>query len=194
MASWAQHGVTDDKAPFACTLQSGYVFTIDAHTMKHMRRPVHLPFVMECAINKGCTKIACGGMNNMVFIYNISPDAEATPAGWAKRTAEFKTPQDQLESECTHDGYISAIKFVDDGTKVMTASGDSTIKLWDLETKALETTFKGHVKDCTGICTPLEEDGNPNIFGSTSSDTTVRIWDKRGGIDDRKWKTKYSTN
>lgn len=40
-----------------------------------------------------------------------------------------------------------------DGKKVLSASGDTTLKLWDFVKKELVTTFKGHIKDCTGVAT-----------------------------------------
>lgn len=39
------------------------------------------------------------------------------------------------------------------GSKLLSASGDSTVKVWDFATKELERTLVGHIKDCTGLAT-----------------------------------------
>ena len=50
MANWADHKETDDKAPFCCSLQAGFVAVVDAKSMKVMKKLVKEGFVLEAAV------------------------------------------------------------------------------------------------------------------------------------------------
>jgi WD40 repeat protein len=92
-----------------------------------------------------------------------------------------------------HDGYISSIHFQDNDSKLLTGSGDGLVILWDIQAKTKLQEFSGHMGDVSGVAV---HDGNPNVFGTSSTDKTCRMWDKRmpGNVAFRKFTAKYATN
>ncbi len=76
-----------------------------------------------------------------------------------------------------HSGPILALAMSSDGKSLVTASGDSTIKLWDLETCREMRTFAGH-EDWVRTCI-FTKDGSGLISGSY--DETLKQWDIKTG-------------
>lgn len=56
---------------------------------------------------------------------------------------------------------------------LLTGSGDTNAKLWDLRTKKCIKTYKGHTKSVN--CGKLSPDGNWVVTGSDDGD--IIIWD-----------------
>jgi len=185
-ASWA--APQDDKAPICVATQQGFVLTLDAKTMQYVKPPAKEGFVLECAITDDLRYIVTGGMQNAIKVYDTSKVAN----GCTTCTGQLSDPDPALDF-AAHDGYIAALEFVpkSNGAKLLSASGDGTIKLWDFSEKAWSHTYKGHTADVTGVCT-CEDD--PNMFASSSTDKSVRVWDMRCPYAVRKFVAKYSTN
>lgn len=120
----------------------------------------------------GDNTIAVGGMDDSVTIY----DRSSTTC--AKKSVLL-----------SHQGYISALKVL--GDRLLSGSGDSTIRLWDTSTGQEVTTFCGHRGDCTDLDTLRD---NPNIFVSGSVDASCRLWDARSGKTTRWFRAKYGVN
>jgi len=122
-------------------------------------------WVMTCAFEQ--TKgnlVACGGLDNICSIYDISSASQSTSA---RATQELSA----------HDGYLSCCRFVDEKS-LLTASGDSTCLQWDVETGEVLKRFEGHKGDVMSLSISPT---NPNVFVSGSVDATGRIWDIRSG-------------
>ncbi|MBF0567972.1 MAG: AAA family ATPase, partial [Nitrospirae bacterium] len=76
-----------------------------------------------------------------------------------------------------HSGIVFALAMSPDGKFLATASGDFTLKLWDLETCREVRTFFGHqwlVRACV-----FTQDGSEIISGSW--DNTLKLWDIKTG-------------
>jgi len=76
-----------------------------------------------------------------------------------------------------HDDIVSCVAaHHDEASLVASGSWDHSIKLWDLQTKAVTETFEGHIAPVYAVqfCKPA-----PALFLSGAQDKTVRIWDKR---------------
>jgi len=76
-----------------------------------------------------------------------------------------------------HEGYISCCKFIGP-TQLVTASGDSTCVLWDIETATPKQVFADHGGDAMDAAVNPRD---PNMFVSSSCDTTCKVWDIRSG-------------
>ena len=76
-----------------------------------------------------------------------------------------------------HDDSVRSV-VLSDASKLLTASIDREIKLWDLEKKdnAL-LTYKGHSRSVDAIC--LLNDGK--TFVSAGVDQSVRVWELESG-------------
>ena len=87
-------------------------------------------------------------------------------------TLETLQPYSLLMSLRGHNAAVNAIQVL--GDQVVSASGDRTIKMWDLRTGQCELTIPGHNK---GIAC-VQYDGRRIVSGS--SDNTVKIFDRSG--------------
>jgi len=78
-----------------------------------------------------------------------------------------------------HDGYLSCARFVDEGdSEIVSASGDGTLILWDIENKAAKSTYADHTGDV--MCVAINKT-NSHLFVSGSVDATAKVWDSREG-------------
>jgi len=163
-----------------CTAgQEGIVLINNASLNISMKKPIVTPFVMQCAMHADDDMngmVACAGMKNVVGIWGLSKDS---PQCLKKKDFEG------------HEGYISQIHFLKNGKKLLTGSGDGFAMLWDLEKMCLEQTFMGHEQDVSGVAIA---DVDSQIFGTSSTDKTVRIWDMRQQYATRCFRAKYATN
>ena len=80
-----------------------------------------------------------------------------------------------------HNDEISSLAFFPD-SKIITASWDNTLKLWDTTGTPEIRTFRGHTGQVT--CVAISPDGE--TFFSGSGDETIRIWDKNSEISKKK--------
>jgi len=67
--------------------------------------------------------------------------------------------------------------FSPDGTRILTAPGDATARIWDAETGRTIATLKGHAKTITFAA--FSPDGKSVV--TASQDGTARIWDAASG-------------
>src|SRR5262249_39396166 len=72
-----------------------------------------------------------------------------------------------------HDDEVTAVAVSLDGRHVLSASGDGTLKLWDLATAQLRQTYSGHNSGVSALA--VSPDGR-HAF-SASSDRTLRLLD-----------------
>ncbi|KAM9488551.1 guanine nucleotide-binding protein G(I)/G(S)/G(T) subunit beta-3a [Clarias gariepinus] len=118
-------------------------------------------WVMTCAYSPSGNLVACGGLDNMCSVYNLTP-----------KDGQIKVIRELLG----HDGYLATCRFLND-KEIITGSGDNTCCLWDIETGEQKTTFAGHIGDCMSMA--LSPD--LNFFISGSCDYSAKLWDIREG-------------
>ncbi|KAF3926368.1 Beta-TrCP [Arthrobotrys entomopaga] len=90
-------------------------------------------------------------------------------AGHSRPTKDLP-PLTLIHTLIGHNAAVNAIQL--NGDEVVSASGDRSIKLWDLKTGYCEKTFVGHKK---GIAC-IQYDGVKIVSGS--SDKSIRVWDR----------------
>jgi len=133
-------------------------------TNKILAIPLRSSWVMTCAYEQTTDElVACGGLDNLCSIYKIKLD------GTAVNRAEKEL--------AAHDGYLSCCRFV--GQKqLLTASGDSTCMLWDVDRGESIRSFNDHAGDVMSLAVSPTD---PTIFVSGSCDSTAKVWDIRSG-------------
>jgi len=166
-ARWAE-----DSLHICTAGQEGNVLVTNASTGVITKLPIKTPFVMQCAMYKDL--VACGGMKNLIELWSV---AESKP-----------TKKKDFEG---HEGYISQLHFMDGGTKLLSGSGDGTARLYDCVKMTEISSFWGHEADVSGVCIASSDS---KIFGTSSTDKMVRIWDMRQKYAVRKFTAKYANN
>jgi WD40 repeat protein len=76
-----------------------------------------------------------------------------------------------------HTGYVSQVALSPDGRLAVSASWDTTLKVWDLETGQVVRTLEGHTSWVNGVA--LSATGRFAV--SSSMDTTLKVWDLETG-------------
>ena len=79
----------------------------------------------------------------------------------------------------SHTNYVSCSRFLCSDQQLFTGSGDSTCRLWDVETGQLLQTFAGHQADV--MCLDVSPAEAGHLFLSGGSDHVVLVWDIRTG-------------
>eukprot|EP01129_Flabellula_baltica_P004880 TRINITY_DN172_c0_g1_i1.p1 TRINITY_DN172_c0_g1~~TRINITY_DN172_c0_g1_i1.p1 ORF type:complete len:352 (-),score=67.68 TRINITY_DN172_c0_g1_i1:46-1074(-) len=123
--------------------------------------PLQSQWVLTAGISTNGNCVASGGLDNTVSLYPLQEE-EPIPT----LSAELKG----------HEGSISKIRFLTDD-KVLSCSGDATIKQWNCGTEACERTYSAHTKDVT--CVSVSKDRNSFVTGSI--DRSAYLWDSRTG-------------
>lgn len=93
----------------------------------------------------------------------------------ADSTVEI-SPLDTLKPALSLAGHVARInsaRFSADETRIVTASSDGTVRLWDVESGALVGILKGHDGDVTSA--ELNAEGTRAL--TASADGTARLWD-----------------
>src|SRR5262245_39491406 len=92
---------------------------------------------------------------------------------WAQGTAEPK-----LEiKESDYSEYVYSLAFSPDGKTLASASGDNTIRLWEIKTGRLVNSFAEHSEPVHSVA--FSPDGK--TLASGSKDRTIKLWDVRAG-------------
>ncbi|KAJ3075323.1 hypothetical protein HDU98_008571 [Podochytrium sp. JEL0797] len=76
-----------------------------------------------------------------------------------------------------HTEAVLVVSFSPDGTMLATGSGDTTIRIWDLNTETPKHTLTGH----TNWVQILAWSPDAKYLTSGSMDKTVRVWDPKAG-------------
>ncbi|KAH3766935.1 guanine nucleotide-binding protein beta subunit [Pelomyxa schiedti] len=120
----------------------------------------HLSSYIMTSVLSPCLKYAgCGGLDNIVNLYDWK-------TGSRHPCKEF----------LGHEGYVSAVRFMNTTERLVSSSGDGTCILWDVETGTAITKFTGSTGD---VMTVAISPTNPNEFVSGATDTKARIYDIR---------------
>jgi WD40 repeat protein/ABC-type oligopeptide transport system ATPase subunit len=134
------------------------------------------------------TSLAAQAMNDEQFDRAMRFALQAYPARGAMPWAPFST---ELEGKLAggalstymhrvlrgHTGVVRSAAFSPDGKRVVTASGDSTARLWDTESGKEIAVLKGHTSLVSSAA--FSPDGKRVV--TASDDDTARLWDAESG-------------
>lgn len=91
-----------------------------------------------------------------------------------KEIVVFDVNQQNVKRKLTgHSDSVYFVKMLRDGVTLGSASADSTIKLWNINTGALLRTLTGHKGTVTSIDQSLS---NANLLISGSADSSIKVW------------------
>lgn len=159
---YAMHWSTDRRHLVSAS-QDGKLIIWDAYTTNKVHAiPLRSSWVMTCAYAPSGNFVACGGLDNICSVYNLS-----TREGPTRVARELSG----------HSGYLSCCRFIND-RRVLTSSGDMTCMLWDVETGSKVTEFADHLGDVMSISI---NPTNQNVFVSGACDAFAKLWDIRTG-------------
>lgn len=160
------HWAGGDGEQICSASQDGKLLVWNADsTNKQQAILLRYAWVMTCAFEQTENNfVACGGLDNVCSIFKINQtDAPANIRAHKELSG--------------HDGYLSCCRFVG-SNRLVTSSGDSTCKYWDVEGNKCITTFTDHKGDVMSV-SPSPTD--PNVFVSGSCDMECKVWDIRTG-------------
>jgi guanine nucleotide-binding protein G(I)/G(S)/G(T) subunit beta-1 len=120
-------------------------------------------WVMTCAYSPSGRFVASGGLDNLVTVHKVE--------GLTREVASRRRMRAELAH---HECFVASTKFISDD-EVLTASGDSTCMLWDVETQTPKMQFVGHDAGVMSVCVA----GSTNTLLSGSCDSTCKLWDLR---------------
>lgn len=144
--------------------QDGKLLVWDAVTGNKINAiPLQNAWVMTCAYSNSGSMVAAGGLDNCCSVYSLRQGG-----------TQSQTEKCKLEG---HTGFLSSCHFLDGDTQMMTASGDHSCKLWDIEQRNPVTCFKSHEADVMSIS--LSKDARTMVTGAC--DSSCKLWDIRSG-------------
>ncbi|OZJ02307.1 Guanine nucleotide-binding protein subunit beta [Bifiguratus adelaidae] len=149
-----------DKRHLVSASQDGKLIIWDAFTTNKIHAiPLRSSWVMTCAYAPLGNLVACGGLDNICSVYNLTSRDGPTRAA---------------RELSGHTGYLSCCRFLND-RQILTSSGDMTCMLWDIDAGVKIDEFIDH----TGDVMSLSLHPNNNIFVSGACDATAKVWDIR---------------
>lgn len=154
--------------------QDGYMIIWDTVSgFKKHAISLENQWVLACAIAPNGESVASGGLDNTLTVYNIKP-----------RNYQYGA-HDQYQTSIRslfkgHKAYISDCNYISN-EKLITASGDMTCIMWDINKGGKVRDFVDHIGDVLVLAKFSDTQGNPElpIFVSGSSDGYAKIWDLR---------------
>ena len=151
------------------------------------------------------TKVAASSINHTLLVWDVatgrlagqyrsprstlteaiafSPDGRWLASGWDNGEIHVLNAKDLTNAFVLpgHDNQVVALGWTKNGSTLISASWDGTIKLWDVDRHNLITTLTGHHAGIHSLS--LSPDGAR--FVTCSPDQTCRIWSARDGRSPR---------
>jgi WD40 repeat protein len=153
--------------------------------------------VQFLALSQDGTRIASGGFNQKMQIWQAQAASPETDRPWKVGLVKFSPDGLHAVSSLIcridiwnamtgsllrtlkgHTSSITTIAFSANSAKLLSGSGDRTIRLWELDTGITLRKFDGH--SATVVSAEFSRGGAQIV--SSSRDGTIRIWDTATGV------------
>jgi len=160
---------SNDSKSILSASQDGFLIIWDPTTgLKLNAVQLDSQWVLSCAYSPSGQLVASAGLTNNCTIYRISSNLQDEFAFQQRIVSIFKG----------HTCGITACDFIND-EEILTASGDMTCALWDINKGKKVDEFSDHLGDV--LCMDINRSSNNNSkqFVSGASDGYARIWDTR---------------
>lgn len=152
--------------------QDGFMIVWDPVTaLKHQAIQLESPWVLLCAYSPSGRLVASAGLDNRCTVHRVSEDKPGSADSFELRGLGRTLAR-------VHTAYISAVEFVGDSS-VLTALGDMTIVVSDMEKDAKVREFNDHSADVLLLLVAPKERSAPQLFLSAGADGCVKVWDMR---------------
>jgi dipeptidyl aminopeptidase/acylaminoacyl peptidase len=129
---------------------------------------------MGLLVIAGIGMVACSALAQRESERTPGREAPKTNLGESVRRGEGPTLRTTLQG---HASFVVGVAFAPDGKTLASASGDQTIKLWDVATGKERSTLRGHKN--FALCVAFSPDGKTLATGSY--DRTAKLWDVATG-------------
>jgi len=120
----------------------------------------HTNWVTDGALNQDGTRAATASLDGTVMLWNLTCYPNCAPAVLVKNQGE-----------------LHGVTFSPDGKFILTASEDTTAKIWDAASGALAQTLQGH----SGGVNHASYSADGKQIVTASADGTARVWDAATG-------------
>lgn len=144
---------------------------------------------------------AIEGHTDIVTTLSLSPDRLWLASGSLDRTLRIWDVEKSIDALCDignhalncylalegHDNRVCDIVFSGDGALVVSASTDSTVKIWSMETGDCLHTLSGH----SSLVSSISISDKYHMIASASGDAAFRLWDLQDGtcIENVQWES-----
>ncbi|XP_030443416.2 uncharacterized protein LOC115665714 isoform X1 [Syzygium oleosum] len=130
--------------------------------------PLALSF---CQTSKCSYVLAVSDEDGYVSLFDTRPKSSASSTSCRENAGKAR-----IGDWVAHQNAIFDICWIKEDTKILTASGDQTIRLWDVENRKSSGVLMGHAGSVKSLCS---HPTNSDLLVSGSRDGSFAIWDLR---------------
>ena len=174
--------VTPDGNKIVAGIEDGTIRIFDINDGKQQLNDEKKPLEIKAGIAVGSVAVTPDGTKIVASF--LESRGEMEYVGHSVRykdevfTIRVWDMQGNQHAQCNgHTGHILSICVTPDGSKIVSASNDGTIRIWDINTGTQIREFEGDKDGVISIC--ITPDGKKIVSGSAGD--IIRVWDINNG-------------